>query len=133
VNNTRNLNNRISRLEHILGTLPCHCQNSADLAWPGHQPDPHCRSCGGERLIYPLAHHPRKAEPLIRQALPIIEKAFGTDQRADLGTLTDEELRQLKTALQTIEQATTYKRTPIATATAAKPKQIDFESRCSIH
>ena len=103
MNNTRNLNNRISRLEHRLGTLPCHCQNSADRACPGHQPDPHCRSCGGERLIYPLANHPRDAEPLIRQALPIIEKAFGTDQRADLTTLTNHELHQLKTALQAVE------------------------------
>ena len=109
-----NLNNRISQLEQTLANRPCKCPDCADLSWPGHQPDTHCASCGGERLIYPLANHPRSAEPLIRQALPIIEKAFGTDQRADLSTLTDQELHQLKTALQTVEQATTYKRTPIA-------------------
>ncbi len=114
MNGARNLNSRINRLEQTLGTLPCTCPDSADLAWPGHQPNPHCASCGGKRLIYPLANHPRSAEPPIRQALPIIEKAFGTDQRADLSTLTNQELHQLKTALQTVEQATTYKRTPIA-------------------
>jgi hypothetical protein len=118
---SRNLNDRITRLEHTLRKLPCSCPDSADLAWPGHQPNPHCASCGGERLIYPLAHNPGLGEPLIRQALPIIEKTFGADQRADLSTLTDLELRQLKTALQTVEQATTYKRTPLPTATAAMP------------
>ena len=50
----------------------------------------------GERLIYPLAHHARDSEPLIRQALPTIQKAFGTDQRADLSTLTNHELHQPK-------------------------------------
>ena len=115
------LHNRISQLERKLGALPCTCPHNADLSWPGHQPDPHCPSCGGERLIYPLAHHPGPGEPLIRQALPIIRKAFGNDKRADLGKLTDQELHQLKTALQTVEQATTHKRTPMPTAKAAKP------------
>jgi hypothetical protein len=105
VNSARNLDSRIDRLEYTLGTLPCRCPDSANLAWPGHQPNPHCANCGGERLIYPLVHHPGPAEPLIRQALPIIAKAFGADRRADLSTLTDQELRQLKTALQAVEQA----------------------------
>jgi hypothetical protein len=121
MNSARNLNNRINRLEQPLGTLPCSCHDSAHLSWPGYEPDPHCPACGGERLIYPLAHQPGPGEPPIRQALPIIKKAFGNDQRADLGKLTDQELHQLKTALQTVEQATTYKRTPMPTAKAAKP------------
>jgi hypothetical protein len=99
-----NLNHRISRLERTLATQRCDCPNNADLAWPGHQPDPHCPRCGRARLIYPLAHHPRDNEPLIRQALPTIQKTFGTDQRADLSTLTNHELHQLKTALQAVEQ-----------------------------
>jgi hypothetical protein len=102
---SRNLN-RISRLEHTLQALPCPCPNSAELAWPGHQPHPNCPTCGGERLIYPLPHPPRKAEPLIRQALPILTKAYIGNQRADLSKLTDQELDQLKTALQAVEQAT---------------------------
>ena len=52
------VNNRISQLERTLGALPCTCPNNTDLSWPGHQPDPNCPSCGGERLIYPLTHHP---------------------------------------------------------------------------
>jgi hypothetical protein len=99
------LNQRIQRLEHTLAQLPCHCPNSSDLCWPGHQPDPHCPSCGGHRLIYPLPHHPRHAEPLIRTALPILEKAYNGNHPADLSTLTDTELQQLKTALQTLERA----------------------------
>ena len=105
MNNARNLNTRITRLEHTLRTHPCSCPNNDDLAWPGRQPNPHCPTCGGERLIYPLAHHPGPGEPLIRQALPILKKAYGADRRADLSTLTDQELRQLKTALQAVEQA----------------------------
>jgi len=54
----------------------------------------------------PLPHPPRKAEPLIRQALPILTKAYIGNQRADLSKLTDQELDQLKTALQAVEQAT---------------------------
>jgi hypothetical protein len=119
--NLNNLNNHINRLEQTLGTLPCSCADSTHLSWPGHQPDPHCPRCGGERLVYPLAHHPGPAEPLIRQALPIIKRAFGNDKRADLGKLTDQELHQLKTALQRVEQATTHKRTPMPMAKAAKP------------
>jgi hypothetical protein len=130
---SRNLSNRMTRLEHTLGTLPCNCPDSADLAWPGHQPNPNCASCGGERLIYPLPHHPRSAEPLIRQALPIIQKAYGTDGRSDLSTLTDQELQQLKTALQTVEQAgPTNTRSPDS-ARALAQTRTDFENRCSIH
>ena len=121
MNSARNLNSRINRLEQTLGTLPCSCPDSTQLSWPGHEPHPQCPTCGGERLVYPLAHHPGPAEPLIRQALPIIKKAFGNDKGADLGKLTDQELHQLKTALQTVEQATTHKRTPMPTAKAAKP------------
>ena len=121
MNSARNLNSRINRLEQTLGTLPCSCQDSTQLSWPGHEPHPQCPTCGGERLVYPLAHHPGPGKPLIRQALPIIKKAFGNDKRADLGKLTDQELHQLKTALQTVEQATTHKRTPMPTAKAAKP------------
>jgi len=101
----RGLNNRIRRLEHTLEAISCICPNGADLAWPGHQPDPNCPTCGGERLIYPLPHHPCGAEPLIRQALPILTKAYVGNQRADLSKLTDHELDQLKTALQAVEQA----------------------------
>ena len=66
---------------------------------------PHCPTCGGQQLVYPLPHHPRGAEPLIRQALPLLKKAYDGNTRADLGKLTDQELHQLKTALQAIEQA----------------------------
>ena len=52
----------------------------------------------------PLPHHPRQAEPLIREALPILIKTYANNQR-DLSTLIDQELDQLKTALQAIEQA----------------------------
>jgi hypothetical protein len=69
------------------------------------EPNTNCPTCGGQKLVYPLPHHPRRAEPLIRQALPLLKKAFGTEQRADLSKLTDQELHQLKTALQAIEQA----------------------------
>jgi hypothetical protein len=100
-----NLNNRIARLERALTSQRCDCDHNADLSWPGHEPNPHCPACGGERLVYPLPHHPRAAEPLIRQALPIIKKAFGNDKSGDLGKLTDQELEQLKTALQAVEQA----------------------------
>jgi len=96
-----NINSRVSRLEHTLGTLPCNCPHSEpDLSWPGHQPDPHCARCGGERLIYPLAHQPGPAEALIRQTLPIIRKAYGNNQRADLSQLSNQELHTLKKALQ---------------------------------
>ena len=99
-----NLNSRIAQLERTLANQHCDCPDNTDLTWPGHQPNPHCPTCGGERLIYPLAHHPRNAEPLIRQALPILQKAYGAGHRADLSTLTNQELQQLKTALQAVEQ-----------------------------
>ena len=99
------VNNRISQLERTLGALPCTCPNNTDLSWPGHQPDPNCPSCGGERLIYPLTHHPRRSEPLIRAALPILTKAYNGNQRADLNNLTDNELDQLKSALQVVAEA----------------------------
>ena len=60
---------------------------------------------GGQRLIYPLPHHPRHAQPLIRQALPVIKKAYGTNHHADLNTLTSHEQDQVKTALQAVQQA----------------------------
>ncbi len=99
-----NLTNRIRRLEHTLEALPCTCPDSADLAWPGHQPNPNCETCGGERLIYPLPHHPRGAEALVREALPILKRAYGGNTHADFSTLSDQELDQLKTALQAVEQ-----------------------------
>jgi hypothetical protein len=98
-----NLQNRISQLERTLSALPCNCPNSADLAWPGHEPDTNCPRCGGKRLIYPLANHPRSAEPLIREALPLIKKAYGANTHADLSKLNDQELHQLKTALQAVD------------------------------
>jgi hypothetical protein len=99
------LNNRISQLERTLGALPCTCTNNTDLSWPGHQPDPNCPNCGGERLIYPLTHHPHNSEPLIRAALPILAKAYNSNHRADLSNLTDNELDQLKRGLQVVEEA----------------------------
>ena len=124
MNNARNLNSRINRLKQTLGTLPCSCPDSTHLSWPGHEPEPHCPTCGGERLLYPLAHHPGPGEPLLRRALPIITKTYDVNNRADLSKLTDQELHQLKTALQTVEQATTDKHTPHTpgpTAKTAKP------------
>ena len=94
------LNTRIAKLERTLGSQNCTCPDSADLSWPGHRPNPHCANCGGERLIYLLTHHPRHAEPLLRQALPILAKAYNGHERADLTKLTDAELHQLKAALQ---------------------------------
>jgi hypothetical protein len=99
------LHSRISQLERRLGTLPCTCPHNTDLSWPGHQPDPNCPSCGGERLIYPLKHHPRNSEPLIRAALPILAKAYNGNAQADLNNLSDNELDQLKRALQVVEEA----------------------------
>jgi predicted lipid-binding transport protein (Tim44 family) len=42
---------------------------------------------------------------MIRQALPILQKAYDSNQRADLRKLTDHELHELKTALQAAEDA----------------------------
>ena len=57
----------------------------------------------------------------------------GTDGRSDLSTLTDQELQQLKTALQTVEQAgPTNTRSPDS-ARAPAQTRTDFENRCSIH
>jgi hypothetical protein len=100
-----NLNQRLHRLEQQLRQQRCRCTNSAELSWPTHQPDPHCPSCAGERLVHPLKHHPRNAEPLIRAALPIIEKADAGHNRIYLNKLTNTELHQLKTALQALEHA----------------------------
>jgi hypothetical protein len=97
------LSQRIHRLEHTPGQLHYTCTKSAELARPRHQPEPHCPTCGGERRIYELPHHPREAEPPIRPTLPIIEKAYSNNDRADLAKLTDSELHQLKTALQALE------------------------------
>jgi len=99
------LQNRISQLERRLGALPCTCPHNADLSWPGYEPDPSCPTCGGERLIYPLTHHPRGGEPLIRAALPILAKAYNGNHRAHLDRLTDDELDQLRRALVAIQQA----------------------------
>ena len=40
MNNARNLNSRINRLEQTLATLPCSCPDSSHLSWPGHEPNP---------------------------------------------------------------------------------------------
>jgi hypothetical protein len=93
------LNQRIARLEHALGEQPCVCEGNADLAWPGHQPDPHCRSCGGRRFIYPLNHHPAESEAQMRAALPLLAKTYDGHKRVQLDRLTDNELRQLRAAL----------------------------------
>jgi hypothetical protein len=122
-----NLHQRIRRLEHALGELRCTCVKSADLAWPGHHSDPHCPGCAGRRLIYPLPHHPRNAEYLIRAALPIIERTYGHNERADLTNLSDPELQQLKTALQASQQHAPR----ISHQALAAP--ADFKNRCSIH
>jgi hypothetical protein len=99
-----NLNNRISKLERTLGEEHCSCPNSADLAWPGHQPDPTCKRCGGQRTIYDLPHHPHRAEPLMRNVLPLFKKADDGTGHADLSKLTDAELVQLREALAAVEQ-----------------------------
>ena len=93
------VNNRISQLERTLGALPCTCPNNTDLSWPGHQPDPNCPSCGGERLIYLLTHRPRQAEAQLRAVLPILTKTDDGSDRPDYSKLTDNELQQLKQAL----------------------------------
>ena len=94
-----NLNQRITRLEHAVGEQTCVCDDNNDLAWPGHQPDPHCRSCSGRRFIYPLSHHPGEGEGQIRAALPLLAKTYDGHKRAQLDRLTDDELRQLRAAL----------------------------------
>jgi hypothetical protein len=98
------LNNRISRLEQQLQNRPCACPNNADLAWPGQRPDGHCATCGGERLIYVLNHHPGDAEHVVRGALPILAKTYDGTNQADYSNLTDEELQGLKHALQAAER-----------------------------
>jgi hypothetical protein len=100
-----NLNNRITRLEQTISKRRCECPNNADLSWPGHQPHRHCPQCAGERILYPLARHPRGAESLLRAALPIISKTYAGDDHADLSRLSDDELQQLKEALQAAERA----------------------------
>ena len=94
-----NLDHRIGKLERTLAALACTCPNSADLAWPGYEPGLHCDTCGGERLIYPLTNHPGHNEPLIRNALPILNKAYNGNPTADLSKLTDHELQQIRAAL----------------------------------
>lgn len=100
-----NINARLTKLERALAHHHCGCPNSAELSWPGHQPNPHCPHCGGQRLIYPLDQHPRHAEPLMRKALPLIQKACLDSDRADLSRLTDPELHQIKQALLAVAQA----------------------------
>ena len=94
-----NLNQRITRLEHTLGQQPCSCDDNNDLAWPGRQPDPNCHHCGGRRFIYPLSHHPGEGEAQMRAALPLLAKTYDGHKRAQLGRLSDDELRQLRAAL----------------------------------
>ena len=91
-----NLNHRITRLEQTLANTRCTCTNNADLAWPGHNPPQHRADCGGERLIHQLEHHPRAAEPLIRNALPLMAKTYNGTSRPDLSKLTDHELEPVK-------------------------------------
>jgi hypothetical protein len=102
-----NLNTRISRLEQTLATQRCRCPDSTDLAWPGNHPAEHCSRCGGERVLYPLTHPPGAAERLLRNALPIMRKAWADSDRADLSKLTDQELRQLREALQAADKTGT--------------------------
>src|SRR5207249_1578214 len=71
-----NLNRRITQLERTLAREPCACPENTDLAWPGHHPDSHCATCGGERLTYILTSHPGDAEALVRRALPILAKTY---------------------------------------------------------
>jgi len=98
-----NLNRRITQLEQRIQNEPCACPDNADLAWPGHHPDPHCPRCGGHRRLYLLNHHPRDAEPLVRAALPILAKTYDGSDRPDYSKLTDNELEQLKHALHAAE------------------------------
>ena len=101
-----NLNNRITRLEQTLASRPCKCPDCADLSWPGHQPNSHCPRCGGQRLHLPTHSPPAAAEPLLRDALPILAKSYNGSERADLSKLTDPELQQLKQALQAAQDTT---------------------------
>ena len=94
-----NLNSRITRLEQRLQSQPCPCPDNTDLSWPGHQPPPHCATCGGERLIYLLNHHPRDAEAQLRAALPLLAKTHDGSDRPDYSKLTDRELQQVRAAL----------------------------------
>jgi hypothetical protein len=101
------LNSRITQLEQALANQPCSCPNNADLAWPGHQPQPNCPSCSGERILYTLNNPPGEAEPLIRAALPTILKTYDGTNHADLSKLTNHELQQLTHALQAAERPAT--------------------------
>jgi hypothetical protein len=97
-----NLNRRIARLERTLGERPCTCENSADLAYPGHTPYERCLHCHGKRIIYTFEHHPKTALPLLQQAVPLMAKADANGER-NLANLTDRELRQLRAAMQLYE------------------------------
>jgi hypothetical protein len=101
-----NLNNRVARLERTLAAQPCDCDDNAGLGWPGHQPNPHCTNCGGERVIFQLQHNPRQALPLLRAALPLLMKAFD-GERLDFAKLTDDELERARVALEAAEPQNT--------------------------
>jgi hypothetical protein len=101
------LNTRLAKLERTLADQRCTCLNSTDLSWPGHHPHTHCSSCGGERLLCTLKHHPREAEPLLRRVLPLIEKIYINGDRSDLSKLRDHELQQVKEALLALTRCST--------------------------
>jgi hypothetical protein len=98
------LNRRIAKLERQLGQHRCGCLSNADLSWPGNHPNHTCSTCGGERIIYTLTHHPGAAELLLQAALPLITKAYQNGNHADLTKLTDAELHQLRTAFAALQE-----------------------------
>ena len=101
-----NLNNRLTRLERTLTRDRCDCDDNIDLSWPGHQPHEQCDSCGGERLIAQLHHDPGRTEPRLRAALPLLARAYD-GQRFDYTQLSDDELQQVKAALEAAENTRT--------------------------
>ena len=52
--------------------------------------------------FFERAEKVRQAEPLLRAALPIFQKAYNNDGHTDLSKLSNQELQQLKRALQAI-------------------------------
>jgi len=128
-----NLNHRLTRLEQILASQRCRCPNSADLAWPGHNPPSNCPHCGGERPIHQLEHDPGSAEHLIRDVPPLMAKTYNGTNRPDLSKLTDHELpaSQTRTPRRRPEQPNLKLNPP--TARSLDGFACDFENRCSIH
>jgi hypothetical protein len=88
VNNARNLNSRIARLEQTLGTLPCSCPDSTELSWPGHEPNPTAQHAAANDSS---THSPTTPAPPNHSSdkhYQSSKKAFGNDKRAVKGVKT---------------------------------------------